>query len=86
MASIQKMPVREKLIELLNDFPVQMEWHSNEELADYLIANGVKIPVLCKDCKFRCSMDCPLEAYVPWVCTGDDGYCADGIRRNDGSE
>lgn len=57
-----------------------------EKMADHLIANGVKIPVLCKDCQLRGSMDCPLEAYVPWYCTGDDGYCADGIRRSDGSE
>lgn len=33
--------MREKLIKLLDDFPVQMEWHDNEELADHLIANGV---------------------------------------------
>lgn len=37
------MDAREKLIELLDDFPVQMEWHSNEELADFLIAAGVTI-------------------------------------------
>ena len=37
------MADREKLIELLDDFPVQMEWHSNKELADYLLANGVRL-------------------------------------------
>ena len=34
---------REKLIALLDDFPVQMEWHDTEELADYLIAHGVTV-------------------------------------------
>lgn len=37
------MTDREKLIDLLDDFPVQMEWHYNDELADYLIANGVTV-------------------------------------------
>lgn len=37
------MDARGKLIALLDDFPVQMEWHDNEELADYLIAAGVAI-------------------------------------------
>ena len=37
------MDVKKKLTELLDNFPVQMEWHSNEELADHLIANGVTI-------------------------------------------
>ena len=35
------MDVREKLVELLDDFPVQMEWHDNEELADHLIAKNI---------------------------------------------
>ena len=90
MASIQKTPDREKLLELLNyvgqnvvSFPTE---NFIEALADFLIENGVKVPVKCKDCQLRGSMDCPLEAYVPWYCTGDDGYCADGIRRSDGSE
>lgn len=90
MASIQKTPDHEKLLELLNyvgqnvmQFPTE---NFIEALADFLIENGVKVPVKCKDCQLRGSMDCPLEAYVPWYCTGDDGYCADGIRRSDGSE
>ena len=37
------MDVREKLVELLDNFPVQMEWHDNEELADHLIAHGVTV-------------------------------------------
>lgn len=37
------MGIKEKLIKLLDDFPVQMEWHDTDELADHLIANGVTI-------------------------------------------
>ena len=37
------MDVREKLVELLDDFPVQTEWHDNEELADHLIANNITL-------------------------------------------
>ena len=37
------MDVREKLVELLDNFPVQMEWHDNEELADHLITHGVTV-------------------------------------------
>ena len=37
------MGVREKLVELLDDFPVQTEWHDNEELADHLIANNITL-------------------------------------------
>lgn len=35
--------MKEKLVGLLDDFPVQMEWHDNEELADHLVANGVTV-------------------------------------------
>ena len=35
------MDIREKLVELLDNFPVQTEWHDNEELADHLIANNI---------------------------------------------
>ena len=45
------MTEKEKLVELLDDFPVQMEWHDNEELADHLIANGLSTVVHCRDCK-----------------------------------
>ena len=47
------MDVREKLVELLDNFPVQMEWHDNEELADHLITHGVTVQELdgCEYCK-----------------------------------
>jgi hypothetical protein len=37
------MTDREKLIDLLDDFLVQMEWHDNAELADHLLSHGVTI-------------------------------------------
>ena len=37
------MDVREKFVEFLDNFPVQMEWHDNEELADHLITHGVTV-------------------------------------------
>ena len=45
------MTDRERLLEILN---VPIYPHENvdplEAVADYLLDNGVKIPVLCKDC------------------------------------
>lgn len=43
------MTDRERLIELIGQ--VQYLGGLELALADHLIANGVKIPVLCKDCK-----------------------------------
>ena len=43
--------MKEKLIELLDGMAVMMEWQNSDALADHLIANGVTIPVRCKDCK-----------------------------------
>ncbi len=80
------MGMREKLIEVLDDFPVQMEWHENEELADHLIANGATIPVRCKDCKHfhrdddRLAQHCRLFGAM----MGEDDFCSCGERRTDG--
>lgn len=43
------MTEREKLIELIENAPQPFTYGS---FADYLLANGVAIPVRCKDCKF----------------------------------
>ena len=37
------MDIRKNLIDLLDEFPVQMEWHDNADLANYLISNGVTV-------------------------------------------
>ncbi len=53
--------MREKLIELLE----QAKYCSTEELADYLIAAGVRVPVLCEKC----------ESYDPGYIRPDHGWC-----------
>lgn len=72
--------MREKLIELLenDDCPLLYVLGENVgRLADYLIANGVTIPVKCKEC-----------FYHHYICpTGfddrqDDDYCSQGVRDN----
>jgi hypothetical protein len=37
------MDVREKLVELFDDFGVRDDWYTNGEIADHLIANGVTV-------------------------------------------
>ena len=81
------MGMREKLIELLEGF---MHLCGRQgDMADYLIANGVTIPVHCKDCKHwsdgvagctdhvKC---CKIGYYM----VGENGYCVYGERRTDG--
>ena len=45
------MGMREKLIELLDNFSVYDDWYTNGEIADHLIANDVVPVVRCKDCR-----------------------------------
>lgn len=35
--------IRKKIIDLLDEFPVQMEWHDNAELANFLLSHGVTV-------------------------------------------
>ena len=74
MASIQKTPDREKLLELLNyvgqnvmSFPTE---NFIEALADFLIENGVKVPVKCKDCQLRGTWIAPLRRMFPGSAPG----------------
>ena len=80
------MADREKLIELLDwNFGFTSEMPA-DKLADYLITNGVKIPVLCKDCKYtkRASV---IEGY--FICgllkqtVKDNDFCSFGERKNE---
>ena len=62
---------------------------SNESLADYLIANGVKIPIRCKDCK-HCDpenrhCDHPMGTEFPFPRKAED-FCSYGERKNNGKE
>lgn len=79
------MGMREKLIELLMDaMPSCYSDTFASQIADHLIANGVEIPVRCKDCKW----------WEDWYCTNVNGantsvvngdwFCCAGERRTDG--
>lgn len=84
--------IRKELVEILEGAKNKREiWctarlYCSELTADYIIANGVKIPVLCKNCKnfgrnlenetfCRCrnGLDNPKE----------DDFCSYGERRTD---
>ena len=83
--------MREKLIELLLDMPFGNSTEESEErhardTADYLIANGVTIPVRCKECKHwkneinGCTEDkrfCDIGFYM----VHKDGFCSYGERK-----
>lgn len=60
--------MREKLIELLEKSPyldVLGGWEFYERAADHLIANGVTVPVRCKDC----------DSYNKEGCADGFGWC-----------
>lgn len=84
------MGMREKLIELLfrcTTKNIKAELHGEKieviislgKIVDHLIANGVTIPVRCKDCKHYMTIHCTCDG----CCISDDWYCADGERRTD---
>ena len=90
------MGMREKLIELLINSPgLEVLFGSEEEFAknaDWLIANGVTIPVRCKECKHLVLTadgahnpnDCVCDY---WMADGlnDFDFCYYGERRTDGN-
>ena len=82
------MGMREKLIKLLGE--VQYLGGLEEKIADHLIANGVTIPVRCKDCKWRkewlnsgwfhcCN---PYLGMASGVQLKDDDFCSCGERKD----
>lgn len=103
------MGMREKLIELIGQAQdcgcdvtdvVEMNYVENDALADHLIANGVTIPVRCKECKYGILS----EEDGLWQCvfsaefnddTGEwfgfinyndaNFYCRDGKRKGEGN-
>ena len=95
------MGMREKLIELLSEnisefcklsvirgtTKITAITLDADRFADHLIANGVTIPVRCKDCKKRYKPnECPMCILVYGEqndVTHDDGYCDRGERRTD---
>ena len=85
------MGMREKLVELMDEY---LYPSSVEGMADHLIANGVTIPVRCKDCKrwkpgdsfSGDSLDdmqrigrCPIMRFG----RRENDFCCEGERRTD---
>lgn len=92
------MGMREKLIELCEDvilsckaslctdcehnhidYPNCMGVH----FADHLIANGVTIPVRCKDCKMLFRTHLAKKCAITRIPVDDDDFCSYGERRTD---
>ena len=75
--------MREKLIELL--MQAKIGW-TKAELVDYLIANGVTIPMRCKDCKsftydgYHKHYYCSRAKGLRYAILPDD-FCPYGERR-----
>lgn len=82
--------MREKLIKLL--IKAGVTWHPCK-LADYLIENGVIIPVTCENCAHSDYYDERLICYkhtdyradeIRFLEVSPDGFCDDGEwRKND---
>ena len=92
--TISQMLERAKLIELLESAESAVYWDSSdkgfiEKIADHLIANGVRIPVPCKDCKHyiedtltcipRLTLAFEHPNYYP------DDFCSYGERKDNDS-
>lgn len=103
------MGMREKLIEVLDvigscnakyccycEFAEDIEGcvrRQKEIIADHLIANGVTIPVRCKDCKHYdntegiqwCHLNSKFAKWgMDWHSFPEDGFCSYGEKRTDG--
>ena len=87
--------MRKKLIELMI---IAKDLVTLTRQADFLIANGVTIPVRCKDCKYAENMmpiangngylmgDCVLRKEDDIIVTAwEDEFCSYGERRTDDS-
>lgn len=79
------MTEKERLIELLTK--VQYLGGLEEKIADYLIANGVKIPVRCEECKYNHGKAIFCENYIRCERSGTvrnkSYFCSYGERRAD---
>ena len=86
--------MRERLIKLAHDYFDSVPWYADiadlnpEELIDHLIANGVTIPVLCKECKHWADgvsgcTDHVKCCKIGYYMVGENGYCVYGGRKTD---
>lgn len=81
--------MREKLIELITDIVGFISWDNITDLADYLIENGVKIPVRSEECRKRKTEECGMNlktAYYYHSWEDDDDYCSNGEPKEKGKE
>lgn len=77
--TIPQMLERTKLIELLRE--VQYLGGLEEKIADHLIANGVTIPVKCKECRYYTEDD---EYCGFWgECRHPEHFCDEGVSDNE---
>lgn len=89
------MTEREKLIELVHDgffscysspcerckySEFNAGWCQMYKISDYLISNGIVIPVRCEDCKHHNTVDLCCEYLA--ATTADSWYCWNGERRD----
>lgn len=78
--------MKEKLIELIQSAVDGCATYWARLIADHLIANGVTIPVRCKECihmkeRFNARY---CEVWTTFNGMGDEGFCNYGLRREDG--
>ena len=78
------MTEKERLVGFLDEAVLNSDDNygmpNTEQCADYLLANGVKIPVRCEECVLR--NNCiPGDSMM--ICGIKEGYCAAGKRRTD---
>ena len=88
--------LKEKLIELADDVLRYLPWgeissHTAEDIANHLIANGVTVPVRCKDCKQWNRYQSGSifgeghgNCVNCFMVTQEEHFCAFGERRTDG--
>ena len=76
--------MREKLFYLMTDSKCPAFFLNNEQvlaLADYLVENGIVIPVRCGECVYLneygiCELKCPIRFREQFV--GKNDYCSHG--------
>ena len=86
------MGMRNKLYCLIHSFVFAATEVSDMHLAEYLINNGVRIPVRCKDCKHCrtaswgerfCARKQADGVYAELSNLSEDDFCSYGERRTD---
>lgn len=81
------MGMREKLIELIQSAVGGCDTYWASLIADHIIANGVTIPVRCKDCSYWEKATANKKGFLICPASGmeimADDFCSYGERRTD---